>query len=325
MMRSRRFVLHALAAGTLSVPALALAQSYPSKPIRLVIPFPPGGATDIITRAIAQKLQEGLAQSVIVDNRPGAGGSIGSDIVAKAAPDGYSVLLSTTSTHSIGPALNPKLPYNVARDFVPVAHVANSPNVLVVGQSVPARSVRELIGLAKAKPGFYTFGSSGTGTIVHLSGELFRSVGGIDLLHIPYKGTQLAIPDVISGQVTMIFDNIASALPHVRAGKVRPLAVTSAKRSSLLPDVPTMIEAGVPGYVSDTYFGVFLPAGASREVVARLNTELNKVVQAADLRDRFLNQGIEPVTSTPEQFAQVIRAETAKWAKLIKDANVKLE
>lgn len=323
----RRFVLRLLAplalAFTLTGPASA--QSYPTKPIRLVIPFPAGGATDIVTRAIAVKLADGLAQPVVVDNKPGAGGAIGSDLVARAAPDGYTILLTTTSTHSVGPALNPRLPYNVERDFMPVTHVADATNVLLVSQAVPAKSVRELVALAKEKPGGLAFGSSGTGTIVHLSGELFKSLAGVDLLHVPYKGTQLAIPDVISGQVALIFDNIASALPHVRSGKVRALAVTSAKRSSLLPDLPTMIEAGVPGYVSDTYFGVFAPTGTSREIVARLNQELNRVIRQPDLRERFANQGIEPVGGTPEQFAQVIRSETAKWGKVIRDANVKVE
>lgn len=323
----RRFVLRLLAplalAFTLTGPASA--QSYPTKPIRLVIPFPAGGATDIVTRAIAVKLGDGLAQPVVVDNKPGAGGAIGSDLVARAAPDGYTILLTTTSTHSVGPALNPRLPYNVERDFMPVTHVADATNVLLVSQAVPAKSVRELVALAKEKPGGLAFGSSGTGTIVHLSGELFKSLAGVDLLHVPYKGTQLAIPDVISGQVALIFDNIASALPHVRSGKVRALAVTSAKRSSLLPDLPTMIEAGVPGYVSDTYFGVFAPTGTSREIVARLNQELNRVIRQPDLRERFANQGIEPVGGTPEQFAQVIRSETAKWGKVIRDANVKVE
>jgi tripartite-type tricarboxylate transporter receptor subunit TctC len=324
----RRYVVRLLAplAVVLSLSAgSALAQSYPARPIRLVIPFPAGGATDIVTRAIAVKLADALAQPVVVDNKPGAGGAIGSDLVAKAAPDGYTILLTTTSTHSVGPALNPRLPYNVERDFIPVTHVADATNVLIVSQAVPAKSVRELVALAKAKPGGLAFGSSGTGTIVHLSGELFKSLAGVDLLHVPYKGTQLAIPDVISGQVALIFDNIASALPHVRAGKVRALAVTSAKRSSLLPELPTMIEAGVPGYVSDTYFGVFTPAGTPREIVTRLNQELNRVIQQPDLRERFANQGIEPVGGTPEQFAQVIRSETAKWGKVIRDAGVKVE
>ncbi len=298
---------------------------YPTKPLRLVVPFPPGGATDLVSRALAQRFAEGLGQPVVIDNKPGAGGAIGSDFVAKAAADGYTLLMATTSTHSIGPALNPKTPFNAERDFAPIGHVGSSPNILVVGPNVAARSLAELIALAKAKPGSLTYASSGVGTIIHLSGELLRTMAGIDIVHVPYKGTALALPDLLSGQVTMVFDNLVSALPNLRAGKVRALALTVDKRSPLLPDVPTMTEAGLPGYQSDAYFGLFAPAGTPRAVLVRLNTELNRVLKLPDIVEGLARQGIEPVGGSPEQFARVVAADTAKWTKVIRDAQVRIE
>jgi len=333
-MESRRNLLVALGAsgttGALLVCALLLAagpvaaQSYPSKPIRWVVPFPTSGATDILTRTIGQKLSEALGQPVIVDNKPGAGGALGSDLVAKAAPDGYTLLMATTSTHSIGPALQ-KLPYDAQRDFAAISLVADSTNVLIVSPQLGVNTVRELIALAKSKPGQLNYSSSGTGSIVHLSGERFKSMTGIDIQHIPYKGTALAMPDVINGQIALMFDNIVSVMPHIRSGKVKALAISSEKRSLLLPELPTMIEAGVPGYVSNSYFGVFAPAGTPKDIVARLNAELVKIVHAAETRERLLKLGAEPVGSTPEQLAALVRAENAKWAKVIKDAGVKLD
>jgi len=302
----------------------AAAQSYPSKPIRWIVPFPTSGATDILTRTIAQKLSEALGQPVIVDNKPGAGGALGSDIVAKAAPDGYTLLMATTSTHSIGPALQ-KLPYDAQRDFAAISNVADSTNVLIVSPQLGVNTVRELIALAKSKPGQLNYSSSGTGSIVHLSGERFKSMAGIDIVHIPYKGTALAIPDIISGRIALMFDNIVSVMPHIRSGKVKALAISSQKRSLLLPELPTMIEAGVPGYVSDTYFGVFAPAGMPNEIVMRLNAELVKIVHDKETKERLLTLGAEPVGSTPEQLASVVRTENAKWAKVIKDAGVKVD
>ena len=301
------------------------AQSYPARPVRMVVPFPAGGATDTTARTVAERLSVALGQPIIIDNRPGAGGTIGSDVVAKAAPDGYTLLTSTTSTHSIGPVLNPKIPYNVERDFAPVAYVATAPTMLIVNMSVPVRTVAELIAYARARPGQLTFASSGTGTSPHLSGEYFRSLARLDMVHIPYKGTQLAMPDLISGQVTMMFDVVSTALPHVRSGKARALAVGSAKRSSLVPDVPTVAESGLTGYVSDVYFGVFAPANTPREIVDRLAGEINRIVQLTEVRERFASLGAEPVGGTPQQFAQVIRAETAKWTAVIRDAGIKLE
>jgi tripartite-type tricarboxylate transporter receptor subunit TctC len=300
------------------------AQAYPSKPIRWVVPFPASGATDILTRTIAQKLSEALGKPVIVDNKPGAGGALGSDIVAKAAPDGYTLLMATTSTHSIGPALQ-KLPYDAQRDFAAISSVADATNVLIVSPQLGVNSVRELIALAKSKPGQLNYSSSGTGSIVHLSGERFKSMTGVEIQHIPYKGTALAIPDIINGQIAMMFDSIVSVMPHIRSGKVKALAISSQKRSVLLPELPTMIEAGVPGYVSDTYFGVFAPAGTPADIVARLNAELVKIVHDKETRERLLKLGAEPVGSTPQQLADLVKSENAKWAKVIKDAGIKVE
>jgi tripartite-type tricarboxylate transporter receptor subunit TctC len=317
--------MRALFVGALLLSAApAEAQSYPSKPIRWVVPFPTSGATDILTRTIAQKLSEALGQPVIVDNKPGAGGALGSDLVAKAAPDGYTLLMATTSTHSIGPALQ-KLPYDAQRDFAAISSVADSTNVLIVSPQLGVNSVRELVALAKAKPGELNYSSSGNGSIVHLSGERFKSATGTDIQHIPYKGTALAIPDIINGRIAMMFDNIVSVMPHVRSGKVKALAISGQKRSVLLPELPTMIEAGVPGYISDTYFGVFAPAGTPADIVARLNAELVKIVHEKETRERLLKLGAEPVGSTPEQLAALVKSENAKWAKVIKDAGIKLE
>jgi tripartite-type tricarboxylate transporter receptor subunit TctC len=317
--------LRTLLAGAMVLAAGPLAaQSYPSKAIRWIVPFPTSGATDILTRTIAHKLSEALGQPVIVDNKPGAGGALGSDLAAKAAPDGYTLLMATTSTHSIGPALQ-KLPYDAQRDFAAISIVADATNVLIVSPQLGVSSVRELIALAKSKPGQLNFSSSGAGSIVHLSGERFKSMTGTDIQHIPYKGTALAIPDIINGQIAMMFDSIVSVMPHIRSGKVKALAISSQKRSVLLPELPTMTEAGVAGYVSDTYFGVFAPAGTPQEIIARLNTELVKIVHDKDTKERLLKLGAEPVGSTAEQLASLVKAENAKWAKVIKDAGVKLE
>ena len=318
-------LIRALLAGAFLLAAGPIAaQSYPSKPLRWVVPFPTSGATDILARTIAQKLSEALGQPVIIDNKPGAGGALGSDLVAKAAPDGYTLLMATTSTHSIGPALQ-KLPYDAQRDFAAISEVADATNVLIVSPQLGVNSVKELIALAKSKPGQLNFSSSGTGAIPHLSGERFKSMTGTDIQHIPYKGTALAIPDIINGQIAMMFDSIVSVMPHIRSGKVKALAISSQKRSALLPELPTMTEAGIPGYVSETYFGVFAPAGTPKEIVARLNAELVKIVHTADTKERLLKLGAEPVGSTPEQLAALVRTENAKWAKVIKDAGVKVE
>ncbi len=304
---------------------IALAQPYPSKPIRLIVPFPPGGATDIVGRAFAQKLSEQLGQPVIVDNKPGAGGTIGSDLAAKAPADGYTLLMATTSTHSIAPSLYASLPYDPLRDFAPISHIADSTNLLVVGAMVPAKDARELIALAKAQPGKLTFASSGSGTIVHLTAELFNSMAGIQMTHVPYKGTALAVPDIMSGQVTMIFDNIVSAQPGLKTGKVRALAVTGTRRTPLAPDLPTVAESGLPGFASDTYFGLFAPAGTPKAIVDKLNADANKVLAQPDFRERLAGLGADTAGGTPEAFATLSRTERDKWAKVVKASGAKAE
>ena len=306
------------------LPAAAQAQAYPSKPVKLLIPFPPAGGTDIIGRVVAQKLADRWGQGVVVENKPGAGGTIGSDLAAKSAPDGYTLLMATVSTHAIGPLLS-KLPYDAQKDFAPISLVADSANVLVVSPKLGVNTVKELIAMAKQKPGALTFASSGNGTNPHLTGELFKLLAGIDLLHVPYKGTALSIPDLANGGVSALFDITVSAVPPIKAGNVKPLAVTSAKRSALFPELPTMIEAGVPGFESSAWFGLFAPAGTPREVVNKVHADVVAVLKDADLRQRFANAGADPVGNTPEQFAAVIRADTEKWAKVIKAGNIKVQ
>src|SRR5215203_1451273 len=266
-------------ASVLAFPPRALAQTYPTKPIRLVVPFPPAGATDILSRELARHLSERLKQQVIVDNRPGAGGTLGSDVVAKSAPDGYTILMATSSTHSIGPSLNPKIPYNALTDFTPIAHVANSVNVLMIAPNVKANNVGELVALLKANPAQFNFGSSGNGTIVHLTAELFKSMTGTYVVHIPYRGTALVIPDMMTGQIHLLFDNIASALPHIKDGKLRAIAVTSTQRSPLLPALPTVADT-VTGFESVTWFGVFGPKGLPADITQKLNAEINAVLKS---------------------------------------------
>jgi len=314
--------LNFLAALALAVlPAVVSAQSYPTKPIRLVVPFPPAGATDILSRELARMLSERLKQQVIVDNKPGAGGALGSDLVAKSAPDGYTIQMATSSTHSIGPSLNPKIPYNAQTDFTPVAHVANATNVLVVSPSVKANTVAELIAEIKAKPGQFNFGSSGNGTIVHLTGELFKSMTGTYIVHIPYRGTALVIPDMVSGQIQLLFDNVASALPHIRDGRVKALGVTSLKRSPLLPNVPTVADT-VPGFESSTWFGVFGPKNMPAEATQRLNTEIGAILRTPEFQERLRTLGYDAAGGSPADFAKVVASDTAKWAQLIKERKI---
>ncbi|MBM3390279.1 MAG: tripartite tricarboxylate transporter substrate binding protein [Betaproteobacteria bacterium] len=305
----------------------AWAQAWPAaKPIRLVIPFPAGGATDIIGRQVAQKLSVALGQQVVVDNKPGAGGVIGSDLVAKAPADGYTLLMATSSTHSIGPMLNPKMPYDSVKDFAPVSHIANAPSVLVVGQNFPANSARELIDLVKRNPGKYNFGSSGIGTYPHLSAEMFKwRAGGLFAVHIPYRGTGLVITDLVAGQIAFLMDSIVSAQTHIRSGKVKPLAVSGTKRSATLPNVPTLQEVGVPGMEFGNWFGMFAPAGTAPEVVARLNRELNTLLKAVDFVEGLDKVGAEPAGGTPEQFAKTYRDESEGWKALIQRAGIKPE
>ncbi len=305
--------------------ALAQAPAYPSKPIRLVVPFPPGGATDILAREVAQKLTEAWGQSVVVDNRPGAGGNIGAELVARAAPDGYTLLMGTVGTHAINASLYAKLPYDHVKDFAPVILVAGVPNVLVVNPALPVNTVAELIAYAKANPGKLNFASSGNGTSIHLSGELFKVMAGVQMTHVPYKGSAPAVADLISGQVQLMFDNLPPSLPQIKAGKLRALAVTSATRAPALPDVPTIAEAGLPGFEASSWFGVLAPAGTPPAIVARLNAEIAKWLASPEAREKLSKQGANAAGGSPEDFAKHIAAETTKWAKVVKDSGAKVD
>lgn len=309
-----------------SVLAQGSGAAYPSKTIKLVIPFPAGGATDILGRTLALKLSTALGQQVIVENKPGAGGTIGADSVAKATPDGYTILMATSSTHSIAPAINPKMPYDALNDFAPIALFANAPSVMIVGNSFPAKSVQEAVSLFKNNPGKYNFGSSGIGTYPHLVAELFKwRAGGLFVVHIPYRGTGLVITDLVAGQIGYLMDSIVSAQPYIKDGKVRPLAVSGKARSKSLPNVPTFAEAGVPGLELSNWFGVFAPANTPRTIVDRLNKEINAIAKQSDVVERLERAGAEPASGTPEQFSKVIKDELDGWKAVIKRANIKPE
>ena len=303
----------------------AWAQAYPVKPIRLVVPFPPGGATDIHARAVAQKLTDAWGQSVIVDNRPGAGGNIGSELVAKAAPDGYTLEMGTVGTHAINASLYSKMPYDHVRDFAPVILVAGVPNVLVVNPGLPVNSVQELIAYAKANPGKLNFASSGSGTSIHLAGELFKVMAGVQMTHVPYKGSSPALQDLLGGQVQLMFDNLPPSLPHIKAGKLRALGVTSATRAPALPDVPTIAESGLPGFEASSWFGVLAPAGTPPAIIAKLNAEIAKWLDTPEAKEKMLALGANAAGGTPEDFAKHIAAETAKWAKVVKESGAKVD
>ena len=310
--------------GSFLGPVAAQAQTYPSKSIRLVVPFPAGGATDLFARTVSQKLSERLGQTVVVDNKPGAGGSLGADLAAKAPADGYTLLLSTTSTHSIGPNLNPKIPYDAVRDFTPISHLGNAPSIMLVPNNSPARTVKEWIDHARKNPGRLNYASSGNGTIVQLTAELFKSQANVFVVHIPYKGTALAIPDLVSGKLDVLFDSLPTGLPHVKDGRLRALGVTSAQRTPLAPDLLPISEV-LPGYESNTWFGLFGPRGLPADVVARLNAAANQVLKDPDAIDRLTRLGIEPVGGTPVQFTSMLAAESAKWKKIIQERKITLE
>jgi len=312
-------------ATVVGAPAIHAQAPYPSKPIRIVVPFPAGGTTDILARAVAQKLTETGGQPVVVDNRPGAGGNIGAELVAKSAPDGYTLLMGTVGTHAINPGLYAKMPYDHQRDFAPVILVAGVPNVLVVHPAVPVNSVQELIAYGKANPGRLNFASSGSGTSIHLSGELFKTMSGVQMTHIPYKGSAPALADLLGGQVQLMFDNLPSALPHIKAGKLRALAVTSAQRAPALPDVPTVAEAGLPGFEASSWFGLLAPAGTPKEIIAKLNAEVATWLATPAARDKLTAQGANAVGNSPDEFTQYIAAETVKWQKVVKESGAKVE
>jgi tripartite-type tricarboxylate transporter receptor subunit TctC len=301
---------------------VAGAQGFPNKPIRLVVTFPPGGAPDILARLFADKAQFG--QPVVIDNVAGAGGNIGAEKVAKSAPDGYTLVMGTVGTHSINGSLYAKMAYDMVRDFTPVAHVASAPNLLVVTNDLPVRSVAELITYMKANPNKLSFGSPGIGSSVHVSGELFKSMTGTSMQHVPYKGRQFAIPDLVGGQIQLMFDNMPSALPMAKEGKIRALAQTTEKRSAAAPDVPTVAET-VPGFEATTWFAVFAPAGTPRDVVLRVNAEMQRVFKLPDVADKLKALGLEPWISTPEELAKYQAGEIQKWAKVVKESGAKAE
>ena len=301
------------------------AQSYPHKPIRLIVTFAAGGGADFMGRLIGQKLTETLGQPVIVDNRAGAGGAIGNDAVAKAPPDGYTLLLGAAGPLVISPALYAKLPYDTAKDLAPVTLLAHVPFALCAHPSVPVNDVKELIALAKRKSGKLNFGSSGTAGAPHLAGELFKASAGVDMVHVPYKGLAPAITDLIGGQLDLIFADVNLVKQHVEAKRLRGLAVTGATRSAILPQLPTVSEAALPGYQAGTWYGVLAPSGVPREVITKLHAEISRILASSEIRERLATQGAEPAGNTPEQFATVIRVELDKWAKVVKAANIKLE
>jgi tripartite-type tricarboxylate transporter receptor subunit TctC len=310
-----------LAGLALTLAAQAQPVAWPTKPVRIVVTFPPGGAPDTLARILADKWGQSLGQTVTVDNKPGAGGNIGSDLVAKSPGDGATLLIGTVGTHAINAALYPSLPYNHMKDFTPISFLASTPNLLVVNNSVPAKSVKELIDLAKKTP--LSFGSSGSGTSIHLSGELFNTMAGVKMQHIPYKGRAQAIPDLLGGRITMIFDNMPSALPLVKSGEVRALAVTSATRSPAAPNIPTVAESGLPGFEATSWFALYAPAGISKEVQARINAETARVMALPDVREKLSTLGLEVGTGTPEALTTFMQAETTKWAKVVKESGAK--
>ncbi len=324
-MLSRRAVM--LVATSLALPLLplsAIAQAYPAKPIRLIVPFPAGGATDILARALSQKLGEKIGQTVVVDNRPGAGGTIGADAASKASADGYTLLLATSSTHSIGPALNPKIPYNAETDFTPIAYVASSPNVVVVPTTLPVKTMREFIDYARKNPGKLNYASSGNGTIVHLTTEYFKAQSDTFILHIPYRGTALAIPDLVSGKVDVLFDSFVTGMPHVRDGKLRALAVTSAKRTALAPEMPTVSEV-LPGFESVTWFGLYGPKGMPQDLITKVNQAANAALADAEVKERFARLGAEPTGGSPQAFAAMVKADNGKWKKIIAERKISVD
>lgn len=304
--------------------ATAFAQSYPLRPLRLVVPYAAGGSTDVLARMVGQKLTAALGQPVVIDNRTGAGTLIATEIVAHAAADGYTLLMATPPL-TIAPALYARLPFDVERDFAPVTNIAATSNVLVVHPAVPAQTVRELVALAKAHPGIYTFGSSGVGGASHLAVELFRSMAGIELVHVPYKGGSLAVTDLLGGRLTLMFANLTTVQGHIKTGRVRALAIGTAQRSLVVPELPTVAAAGVPGYEANNWNGMVVPAGTPRTVIDRLRHEIKTAVDAPDLREKLLQNAFEPIADTPAEFARYLGAERVKWGKVVRDAHVKPE
>jgi tripartite-type tricarboxylate transporter receptor subunit TctC len=312
-----------------ALPALALAatsafaQQYPNKPLRMVVTYPTGGAPDILARIFSEK--SALGQAVVVDNKPGAGGNIGAEIVAKAPNDGYTLVMGTVNTHSINGALYAKMPYEMVRDFAPVSLIASTPNLLVVNNNLPVKNVQDLIAYAKANPDKLAFGSPGIGSSIHISGELMKTMTGISMTHVPYKGRQFAIPDLLGGQIQLMFDNMPSSLPLAREGKLRALGQTGPKRSPAAPDVPTIAEQGVPGFEVTSWFAIFAPAGTTKDIIARLNAEAQRLYRLPDVQEKLKTLGLDAVLSSPEELGRVQLAEVAKWARVVKESGAKAE
>jgi tripartite-type tricarboxylate transporter receptor subunit TctC len=301
------------------------AQAFPAKPVRVIVPFAAGGTTDIVTRILAQRLTESWGQQLLVDNRPGAGGNIGSELVAKSPADGYTILMATVATHGINASLYRKIPYDPINDFMPITLVASTPSVLMLNPAVPANSVKDLIALAKAKPGQLNFGSPGNGSSHHLAGELFDSMAGVKMTHVPYKGTAAALIDVMAGQIQLTFDTLPSAMPYVKGNKLKAIAVTSAKRTRSLSDLPTVSEAGVPGYEVTSWYGALAPAGTPPDVVKKLNADFVRTIRIPEVSEKMIEAGADPVANTPEQFAGFIRSELKKWAKVVQDSGARVD
>ena len=318
-------VMLAASGALLAVPSPARAQIYPTKSVRLIVPFPPGGSLDFAGRLIAQKLTEAWDQPVVVENKPGAGGNIGADLVAKSPPDGYTILLGALSTHAVNPSLYAKMPYDAVKDFVPITLIAVTPNVLVVNASSPVHNVKEFIAWTKANPGKLSFGSGSNGSAGHLAGELYKVETGTDAVHIPYKGGAPATQALIAGDTQFMFDNLANAMAQVKGGKLRALAVTTANRSSLAPELPTLAEAGLPSFDISTWYGLFAPAGTPRSIVAKWNADVTRILHAPNIRARFIEDGAEPSPNSPEQFAQFIAAELTKYARIVKVSGAKVD
>lgn len=310
-----------------ALPATAVAQKddFPARAVRMIVPFPVAGATDILARVVAQKTGEQLGQQVVVDNRPGAGRTLGSRVAVTATPDGYTLLMGTTSTHAIGPHLYSKKPYDPLTDFTHITQVATSPNVLLVAAQVPAQSIKELVALAKAQPGKLNYGSSGTGTQFHLSGELLKLLAGINIVHVPYKGTALVYPEMISGTIQILFDVPPVALPFIKQGRVRALGVSGRKRAAVLPDVPTIIEAGIAGYDADLWFGLFAPPKARPDRVKRVHAEVVKALSSGEVRERFAALGADGIGNSPAAFSEFLAAENAKWQKVVVASGARID
>jgi tripartite-type tricarboxylate transporter receptor subunit TctC len=315
----------ATAAGSFMLTACVYAQAYPAKPVRLIVPYPPGGGTDIFARTLGAKLGEAFGQQIVIENRPGAGGVIGAEVAAKAAPDGYTLLIGQASNFAINQHLMSRLPYDPVKDFAPVSLIAGSPNLLVVHPSLPVRTVKDLVALARARPGSINYASAGNGSPGHLAAEYFKKVAKIDMTHVPYKGAAPALMDVIAGHASLYLTSPIAAQPHVRSGRLRQVAVTSAQRFPPLPDVPTIAESGYPQIDVTSWWGLLVPAGVSKEIIARLHAETVKALNTAEMRERLAGQGANVMTNTPEQFAAYIKSEIAKWGRIVTESGARLD